>query len=165
MQRLPWVVVAIPAGALVDRQDPARAMIVADLARGGLLAGDLRAAGVRRVVHRHALFVGALAIGVFDTVFAAGAQAMIPRVVDGDHLDVANGRLTVGQTTTGHFLGPAIGGVLFAVNQVMPFAVDSASFFASARMLRGLRGRVRPDGRAADPARAPVACGRTWPRG
>ena len=89
--------------------------------------------------------VAALAIGVFDTVFAGGAQAMIPRVVDDDQLDVANSRLSVGQTTAGHFIGPAIGGVLFAVNRVVPVRGGQwSAFFASARLLRGLRGRVVP---------------------
>ena len=144
MQKLPSVVVAIPAGALVDRQDPARAMVAADMARGGLLAaicallalGDLSFA---------TLCGAALALGVFDTVFAAGLQAMIPRLAPPESLDLANGRLTVGQITTGHFLGPAIGGALFAVNQVIPFAADSASFFGSAGTLWPLRGRFRPD--------------------
>jgi MFS family permease len=143
MQKLPWVVVAIPAGALVDRQDPARAMVRADMVRGVLLAGVcvLLAFGDLSIV---TLCCAALGLGVFDTVFAAGAQAMIPRAVVAESLDDANGRLTVGQTTTGHFLGPAIGGALFAFNQVLPFAADSASFFGSAGMLRGLRGRFRP---------------------
>ncbi len=67
MQKLPSVVVAIPAGAVVDRQDPVRAMVAADMARGALLAGvcallvlgDLSfaalccaALGHRRVRHR-----------------------------------------------------------------------------------------------------------------
>jgi MFS family permease len=143
VQRLPWVVVAIPAGAFVDRQDPARAMVAADIVRGGLLAmvSLLLALGDLSIV---TLCCAALALGTFDTVFAAGAQAMIPRVVAGESLDLANGRLSVAQTTTGHFLGPALGGALFALNQVIPFAVDSASFFGSAGMLRGLRGRFRP---------------------
>jgi MFS family permease len=144
MQRLPWVVVAIPAGAFVDRQDPVRAMVTADVVRGALLAGVcvLLALGDLSIVM---LCVAALGLGVFDTVFAAGAQALIPRVVVGESLDLANGRLTAGQTTTGHFLGPAIGGALFALNQVIPFASDSASFFGSAAMLRRLRGRFRPE--------------------
>ncbi len=144
MQRLPWVVVAIPVGALVDRRDPAQAMIVADLARGGLLAMIC----VLLAFHQLSIAIlcaGALGIGVFDTVFAGAAQAMIPGLIPEAHLDVANSRLSVGQTTTGHFVGPAIGGVLFAVNRIVPFAVDSASFFASARLLRSLRGRVVPD--------------------
>ncbi len=146
MQRLPWVVVAIPAGALVDRKDPAEAMMTADVARGGILAGVCILLAVDDLSIA-VLFVAALLIGVFDTVFAAGAQATIPRVVDGDHLDLGNGRLTVGQTTTGHFIGPAIGGVLFAINRVIPFAVDAVSFLASARILRVLRGRVRAEER------------------
>ena len=143
MQRLPWVVVAIPAGAFVDRQDPARAMVWADMVRGALLIGvcALVALGDVTIVM---LCVAALGLGVFDTVFEAGAQTVIPRVVPAESLDLANGRLTVGLTTTGHFLGPAIGGALFALNQVVPFAVDSASFFGSAGILRGLRGRFRP---------------------
>ncbi len=143
MQKLPWVVVAIPAGAIVDRQDPARAMIGADMARGALLIGVCVLLGLGHLTIV-TLCGAALALGVFDTVFAAGAQTMISRLVDAESLDLANGRLTVGQTTTGHFLGPAIGGVLFAVNQVLPFAADSASFFGSAGVLRGLRGRIRP---------------------
>jgi MFS family permease len=143
MQRLPWVVVAIPAGAYVDRQDPVRAMVGADLVRGALLAGvcALLAIGHLSIV---TLCCAALGLGVFDTVSAAGAQAMIPRAVEVESLDLANGRLTVGQTTTRDFLGPAIGGALFALNQVLPFAVDSGSFFGSAGMLRGLRGRFPP---------------------
>jgi MFS family permease len=150
MQRLPWVIVAIPAGAFVDRLDPARAMVAADIIRGALLAGvcALLAVGELSMV---TLCCAALGLGVFDTVFAAGGQAIIPRVVDVEALDLANSRLTVGQTTTGHFLGPALGGVLFALNQVLPFAADSASFFGSAEMLRGLRGRFRPDPRRAGP--------------
>ncbi len=143
MQKLPWVVVAIPAGAFVDRRDPVRAMVTADMIRGGLLAGVcmLLALGDLSIV---TLCGAALGIGVFDTVFAAGGQAIIPRVVDLESLDLANGRLVVGQTTTRDFLGPAIGGALFALHQVIPFASDSASFFGSAAMLRGQRGRFQP---------------------
>ena len=144
MQKLPWVVVGIPAGAFVDRRDPVRAMATADLIRGGLLAGVcvLIVLGDLSIVTLCGVAVG---VGVLDTVFAAGAQATIPRVVDGGSLELANGRLTAGQTTTGHFLGPALGGALFALNQVIPFAANSASFFGSAGMLRGLLGRFSPD--------------------
>ncbi len=110
---------------------------------------------------------------MFDTVFAAGSQAMIDSAVgrSASALDLANGRLTVGQTTTGHFLGPAIGGVLFALNQVIPFAADGASFFSSAGVLRGLRGRFGLDPWA-DGSETPVApessthgpCEPKWPR-
>jgi MFS family permease len=146
-QRLPWAIVAIPVGAFVDRHDPARAMVIADLGRGGLLAA-VTALLVADQMSIRLLYLAALAVGVFDTVFAAAAQSTIPRVVDDDDLlDVANGRLTATQTATGHFLGPALGGLLFSVNRVVPFAFDAASFFGSARILAGLRGRVRPEPR------------------
>jgi MFS family permease len=144
-QRLPWAVVAVPVGAFVDRHDPARAMVIADLTRGALLAamsillviGDLSVP---------LLYLAALATGVFDTVFAGAVQSMIPHVVDDDDLlDVANARLAATQTATGHLLGPAVGGLLFALHRVVPFALDAASFVGSARILAVLRGRVAPE--------------------
>src|ERR1700730_12032328 len=67
VQRLPWAVVAIPVGAYVDRHDPARAMIVADLTRGGVLAGisGLLVVGDLSIL---LLYAAALVVGVFDTV-------------------------------------------------------------------------------------------------
>ena len=126
-------------------------MVGADMVRGGLLAGvcALLALGDLSIV---TLCCAALGLGVFDTVFAAGAQAMIPRAGRRRVARSANGRLTVGQTTTGHFLGPAIGGALFALNQVIPFAADSASFFGSAGMLR----------RASRPVQARPGRRRAW---
>jgi MFS family permease len=148
MQRLPWAVVAIPVGAYVDRKDPARAMIAADLARG-LLLGVVSVLVVFDELSILVLCGAALAVGVFDTVFAGAAQAMIPRLVDDDdRLDVANSRLTAAQTTTGHFIGPAIGGVLFSVNRALPFVVDAVSFVTSARILVTLRGRANPEPRS-----------------
>ncbi len=141
-QRLPWAVVAIPVGAFVDRHDPARAMVVADLTRGGLMAG-MSVLLVLGDLTMALVYLAALAAGVFDTVFAGAVQSMIPHVVDDDELlDVANGRLVATQTATGHLLGPAAGGLLFALHQVVPFAFDAASFLGSARILAPLRGRV-----------------------
>lgn len=147
VQRLPWALVAIPVGAFVDRHDPAAAMVVADLARGALMAG-VTVLLVFGDLTIGLLYVAALAVGVFDTVFAGAVQSMIPRIVDDDDLlDVANGRLTATQTATGHFLGPAVGGLLFAVHRAVPFVIDAASFVGSARILTWLRGRVSPDRR------------------
>ena len=118
-------------------------MIAADVGRGVLLAGVCVLLAFNELSIA-LLYIGALAIGVFDTVFAGAAQAAIPRIVGDDaRLDVANGQLTVAQTTTAHFVGPALGGALFAANQVLPFAINSASFLASARVLRVLRGKLR----------------------
>jgi MFS family permease len=144
-QRLPWAVVAIPVGAFVDRHDPARAMVVADLARAALLAG-VSVLLVFDDLSMPLLYGAALAEGVFDTLFAGAVQSMIPHVVDDDVLlDLANGRLAATQSATGHVLGPAVGGLLFAVHRVVPFAFDAGSFVGSARILAVLRGRVVPE--------------------
>lgn len=138
-QRVPWAVVAIPAGVLVDRRHPAHAMIVADAARGAIFVA-ISALLLVGNLSLWMLYVAALSVGVFDTVFEGAAQAAIPRIVGNDsRLDVANSRLTASQLATGHFIGPALGGLLYAVERVLPFVVNAVSFFGSAAMITRVR--------------------------
>jgi MFS family permease len=138
-QRIPWAVVAIPAGVLVDRRNPVRAMVVADAARGAIFVA-VSAVLLAGTLDLWMLYVAALSVGVFDTVFEGAAQASVPGLVTSDScLDVANSRLTASQLATGHFIGPALGGLLYAVERVLPFAVNAVSFFGSAAMLTRVR--------------------------
>jgi MFS family permease len=158
-QRIPWAVVAIPAGVLVDRRHPAQAMIVADVARGAIFVA-LSALVLVGNIDLWMLYVAALSVGVFDTVFEGGAQAAIPRMVKGDSsLDFANSRLAASQLATGHFIGPALGGVLYAVKQVVPFVADAVSFFGSAALLTKVRGHIPATERARSTWRADAAEG------
>ena len=132
--RLPWLLVSLPAGALVDRLDRRRLVITVELARAVLLA----AFAVTVVTDQGAL--GALLltvflIGVGQTFIASATHAVVPGLVDSRRLGDANGVLFATQTSTENLIGPALGGLLFAAMAALPFVLDGVSFALAAALM------------------------------
>lgn len=144
---LPWLLFGLAAGAIVDRTDRKQAMVVADLLRFvGLAAFAVLVAG--RTPALGTLIAVVFALGVAETVFDTAAQAMLPAVVDADHLERANGRLFGAQVATNGFVGPPLGALLFGIGVAAPLLFDAATFALSAALLARLpaaakRGRAR----------------------
>lgn len=158
----PWLLFGLVAGVVVDRHDRLRTMVVADVLRAGLLAltAVIVAAGDPSLPM---LAAAVFALGVGETVFDTAAQAVLPRIVDRDGLEAANGRLFAGQLVANGFLGPPLGGVLVAAATAAPLAVDAATFAASALLLRGLVPReVRPPRTEATRISADLREGLAW---
>src|SRR5206468_9777929 len=65
-------------------------------------------------------------------------MAAVPAVVAEDELDRANGWLMATQFSGEELVGPAAGGIVFAVMPAAPFIADAASFVSSALLLRRL---------------------------
>jgi MFS family permease len=134
---LPWLVVSLPAGALVDRLDRVTLMWQAQLVQGAAVT----AVAVLVAVHHVSIWTlvsAGLCLGSAQVVFDNAAQAVLPSLVPKNLLPRANGTQYVVQVISGSFLGPPVGSALFAVAPVVPFAVDAASFAGSAALLTGL---------------------------
>jgi MFS family permease len=142
VQRLPWLLLALPAGVLVDRLPRARVMVVADAVRA-LVVGGLALAVATGSLELPLLYLLAFALGALETVFVAASNASVPLLVSAGNLERANGYLYATITGGEQMVGPAVGGVLFALAASAPFAVDAASFVVSAVLLVGL-GRHLP---------------------
>ena len=134
MRWLPWLLLALPAGVVADRMprrtilglvEAARMVTLAILALG-LAAGGLSLA---------ALYGIAFVLGALETLFSAASVAALPSIVAIDDLDRANGYMFAAQSAGLTVVGPALGGVLFAVAAALPFALDAVSFAASAGLL------------------------------
>ena len=133
-QRVPWIVLALPAGALADRMPRLALMRMADVLRGGVLL----AAGIASLTGRLALpslYLLALLLGAGDTVFSTASQAALADLVPVDELDRANGHLFSTQSCGEQFFGPAFGGLVFAVSSSAPLLGDAFSFAASAVLM------------------------------
>ena len=78
--RLPWLVFALVAGALADRLDRRRTMILVDAGRAILLAG-LTVAVLANVATIWLLYVVAFVLGCFETMFDTAASSMLPNIV------------------------------------------------------------------------------------
>jgi MFS family permease len=164
---LPWVVVGLLSGALVDRWDRRRTMWTVDLIRAVVIAG-LAAAVLAGVASIPLLCAAVFLMGCGQTLFDSAAQAAIPAVVSRDpaRLHRANGRMIATQTVGQSFIGPPVGGVLFPLAHWVPFATDAVSFLSSSALVGSLRGRFEPEAETQErrSVRADIAEGVRWLR-
>ncbi len=142
--RLPWLVCSLPAGALVDRCSARRVVAVTEGARTVLLLLTAWA------VASHAasvplLCLVAFAVGTCETAFSAAVQSTVPALVAEQDLERANGRMYAAQMGGELFLGPALGGLAFAIGPSVPFVGDGLSFAVCGAVLLATLPRWRVD--------------------
>ena len=137
---LPWLVLALPVGALVDRVDRRTAMVTANVVRA-LGAGLVTAVALSSGASLVSLYVAAVLIGTAETVHDTAAQAVLPQVVTRDQLSRANGHLHAAELTANEFVGPPLGGLLVALGAALALAVPAATWSVAVGVLLLLRGR------------------------
>jgi Na+/melibiose symporter-like transporter len=140
---LPWLLFALPAGAVVDRVDRKRAMAVANAVRA-LALGGLAATVLTGTASLIVLYVVAFAVGVAETVYDSAARAMLPQVVRRDQLDRGNGLLTTAEEASQGFLGAPLGSVLFALSVAAPLLTTAGGFLLAAVLVLSIAGVHRP---------------------
>ncbi len=147
---LPWMLFAIPAGAVVDRSDRRALMVRADVLRMLLTMGIValafrmpEAGGAGPVVALAAL---AFLLGTAEVVRDNAAQTFLPAVVEPGDLEAANGQLWSAEQVAGHFIGPPLAGLLIAWAVPAPFLLDAVTFALAAWLVWAIAvpRRVRP---------------------
>jgi MFS family permease len=140
---LPWLLFALPAGALADRVDRRVAMVTANVVRAtavAVLAVTLTLGLESSVAAIWALYLVALLLGTAETMYDTCAQSILPQVVARDRLPRANGRLIAAELTANEFVGPPLGGLLVAAGVAAAFATPAALWVAAVGALLLLRG-------------------------
>ena len=157
---LPWLLCSLLAGALTDRVERRRLLVVSCVARGLVMAAFAAVvAGAEPSIA--AVYAVAFAQGIGEVFGESAAFALLPAAVPADALERANGRLTATTVAARSFVGPALGGLLFAWVTPLPFVVDAVSFLLAATLLGSLRSTpVRPAVRRS--VRADIADGVRW---
>ena len=159
---IPWLLFALPAGAVIDRMDRRHVLIAADLFRG-VLVGGLALAAAFADVQIWMLWVLAFGLGVGEVFFDSTSQTILPAIVQGEQLGRANGLRYSAEITGNTFLGAPLGSVLFAAAVWLPFGFDAATFVVAAVLVATLRGRFRPTGTTPSRGwRADVGQGFRW---
>jgi hypothetical protein len=112
--RLPWLLVALPAGVVVDRHAPEAVMRLAAACRLPMvvLAGVLAATHLLPV---WGLAVIAFAVCAAGTFVDVSSQSLLPRLVPAGDLRAANQRLQSTQRLASQLVGPVIGGYAAAL--------------------------------------------------
>ena len=128
---LPWLLVGPLSGAIVDRVDRRKAMVLAESGRAAVMAlGAVYVLGGGKSIL--VLYIMLILIGIGETFFDPIGLAMVPTLVAPSRLDTANSLLFGAQTVVQRFVGPPLGGWLVALAAWAPLGIDASSFLVSA---------------------------------
>ncbi len=148
--RLPWLVVALPAGVLVDRGDRRRLILAANAVRAvlvGLLAVLVAVDRIGIGLLLPIVFV----VGVAETIADSSASALLPSLVPASGLERANARLYGTEVIANSFVGPPLGALLFTIAVAAPAALDALTFAVAFVLVASIGGRHVPVGTAGRP--------------
>jgi predicted MFS family arabinose efflux permease len=134
---IPYLVLQLPAGVLVDRIDRRRAMIACDAGRMLVLAG-VAAAVATGNAPLWLLILTALAEGCLTVVFSLAELSAIQLLVPSGQLEPALAQNEARVRGAG-LLGQPLGGFLFGLGRAVPFAADAVSYGVSLVTLAGIR--------------------------
>ncbi|MBN1967150.1 MAG: MFS transporter [Anaerolineae bacterium] len=135
---VPRALLMLVGGVVTDRVSPRRVMISSNLLRLGITAA-LTVLIAAQAVHLWLLFVIAFCFGLVDAFFYPAYRAMIPLLVEDDHLQASNA-LMQGTSQIINSVGPGVAGVLVeALGMVLSFGFDALTFLFSSVMLLLMR--------------------------
>ncbi|MGN6609027.1 MAG: MFS transporter, partial [Jatrophihabitans sp.] len=132
---LPVVVLAAPAGRLLDRRENRTLLVGSTLAQAVTCLGLAAADGLPAVLALVAL------LGAGQAVTGGAWQALLPTAASREQLPAAAGLVQAGVTTAGIAAPPLAGLLVGAAGTGLPLLVDAASFVAVAGLALLLRTR------------------------
>jgi MFS family permease len=136
---LPYLLLGLVAGALVDRRRRRPVMVVSDLARAVLLA-SIPVAWAAGVLSMPLLLAVVACYGAASLVNDAASMSFVPRLVPRDHLQRAHARID-GADAAAQTAGPALAGLLIKlVGAPLAVLVDAVTYLFSALAVLTIRG-------------------------
>lgn len=124
---LPWLIFAIPIGALVDRLNRRAAMLMVQTSRvliGVSLAGLIVSGQMNLAWLATLTFV----FGISEVIYDTATQSTIPTLLSQSQLEKGNSRLQIADTVMQGFVGVPLGGFIFAIAAFIPFLGVSACY-------------------------------------
>jgi MFS family permease len=134
---LPWLLCALPAGAIVDRSRPTVVLTTAHIFRAAATAGIVLA-----IVYDFAtvpvLCGFAFLLTVAETFAYSASQALMVSLAGPTELNEANAKFYTVHTVGLNLAGPLAAGALFTIGPAWAFALDGVSFVIAAALVAGL---------------------------
>jgi MFS family permease len=126
---LPFLLCYLHAGALVDRWDRKRVMLASDAGRA-VAVGVVAAAIALDALSMPLILAAAFAEGVLFVFFQLAETAALPHVVPRAQLSTAVAQ-NQAREQGAELVGQPLGGALFGISHVLPFAFDAVSYAVS----------------------------------
>jgi predicted MFS family arabinose efflux permease len=140
---VPYLLLSLPVGALIDRWDRRRVMIICHVARGAAIATLPLAMAFDALTVAH-IYAVAVIEGALHVFFNIAETAALPRVVDKAELPQATAQNQAGFAAA-TVVGPALGTWLYQVaGKGVPFVVDTITHLLGALALWRMRTSFTP---------------------
>jgi MFS family permease len=161
VRALPFLLLALPAGAWADRWNRKTVIILCDTGRALSLASIPVALAIGHLTVVQ-LYLNALIEGTLLTLFNIALTASIPRVVAQQQLTKATAvNYVTGQTVS--LIGPPVGAFLYGVALALPFLADAVSYLISALSMFWIRSEFQqPRSSPARHLRREIVEGISW---
>lgn len=127
---LPWLLLALPAGAFADRFERGPVMALANILRAAAILAAAILVATDRMTLALLIIIVLINAGARATYYSS-LQAMVPELVKNDDFERANGVLTGTEAGAEYLAGPVVGTTLFAASQSAPFFADAIALIAS----------------------------------
>lgn len=165
LQRLPWLVFGLWAGALADRLDRRLVVIVANTLRAAVVAALCVAITTDRLNVGVVLVTMAL-LGIAEVFADTTSETLLPMLVTKKDIGIGNARLQAGFLTANQLVGPALGAFLFATGTVWPFVTEVVCVLLAVLLVSRIGSQpyvgVGPDADRATHIRSDIAEGLRW---
>ena len=140
----PWLVLALPAGALADRYERGRVMALTNMGRAVVLVALAILVATQRIDYL-ALVILVFLNGGARAIYYSASQATVPELVEANDFPRANGILSGTEAATEHLGGPVAGTLAFSAIKALPFVADAVAIGLSGlSLLRFRTGRLNP---------------------
>ena len=138
---LPFLLIGLLAGALVDRLPRRAVLIGSDLGRAALIL-TIPVTYLAGLLTLTQLIAVGFSVGVLTVFFDVAYQAYLPSLIDRKDLVEGNSKLEFSRSAAS-LLGPGLGGLLVEVLRApVAMLVDAISFLASALLLTTIKDRA-----------------------
>ena len=143
-QSVPYIIFSLPVGALIDRWDRKRVMILCDIGRG-LTLGSIPLAMLFHVLTIWQIYAASLIEGSLFVFFNIAEVAALPRVVSKPQLPAAAAQNEAAFGVAA-IVGPSFGTFLYQVlGRGAPFLADAISYAVSVVSLSFIRTRFQQE--------------------
>lgn len=161
LQQLPWLLLGTVAGALVDRTDRRRLLLVVETLRAAVLTG-LAVSVVTDVVSLPVVLTVAFLLGTAETFADNASTTLVASLVPKAHLGLANARLFGTRTLANQLAGPPLGAILFGTAVALPFASTAVCLLLTVALVSRIGSVPPPERTEQRRMRQEIAEGLRW---
>ena len=131
---LPVLLFGVLGGAIADRLDRKRMVVVVNVGRALVLV-TLVATIVSGTVNIAIVLAALFVLGTAETFADSASSTLIPSLVARRDLGIANARMQGAFVLMNQLVAPPIGAFLFVVGMALPFATNAAAFALGALLV------------------------------